>query len=157
MTGGGPGHATELLVTYIYKLGFVQTQFDYAAAVTVVQFLLLLLPRLARQPADGRQRRRDRDGIEPMHRYPRWPIHSRSSRSASSCCVPFYWVVKTSLTGENIFGYPPSLRAREPASLLLRRRLVLHPVRALLPEQRRSSRCSPSLANLVFNAWRAMR
>jgi multiple sugar transport system permease protein len=43
MTNGGPGHATELLVTYVYKLGFVQTQFDYAAAVTVVQFLLLLL------------------------------------------------------------------------------------------------------------------
>jgi len=32
MTGGGPGRATELLVTYIYKLGFVQTKFDYAAA-----------------------------------------------------------------------------------------------------------------------------
>src|SRR5215217_5309895 len=43
MTNGGPGRATELLVTYVYKLGFVQTQFDYAAAVTVVQFLLLLL------------------------------------------------------------------------------------------------------------------
>ena len=42
MTNGGPGHATELLITYIYKLGFGQTRFDYAAAVTVVQFLLLL-------------------------------------------------------------------------------------------------------------------
>jgi ABC-type sugar transport system permease subunit len=31
-----------LLITYIYKLGFGQTKFDYAAAVTVVQFLLLL-------------------------------------------------------------------------------------------------------------------
>ena len=41
MTSGGPGHATELLVTYVYKLGFVQTQFDYAAAVTVVRFVLL--------------------------------------------------------------------------------------------------------------------
>ena len=36
MTSGGPGHATELLITYIYKVGFVQTQFDYAAALTVV-------------------------------------------------------------------------------------------------------------------------
>ena len=36
MTSGGPGHATELLVTYIYKAGFGQTQFDYAAALTVV-------------------------------------------------------------------------------------------------------------------------
>jgi ABC-type sugar transport system permease subunit len=42
MTGGGPGRATEILVTYIYKLGFVQTKFDDAAAVTVVFFLLLL-------------------------------------------------------------------------------------------------------------------
>jgi len=42
MTGGGPGRATEILVTYIYKLGFSQTRFDYAAAVTVVFFLLLL-------------------------------------------------------------------------------------------------------------------
>lgn len=42
MTGGGPGRATEILVTYIYKLGFVQTRFDYAAAVTVVFFVLLI-------------------------------------------------------------------------------------------------------------------
>src|SRR5216683_275423 len=41
MTNGGPGHATEILVTYIYKLAFNQTRFDYAAAVTVVFFLLL--------------------------------------------------------------------------------------------------------------------
>jgi ABC-type sugar transport system permease subunit len=42
MTGGGPGHATEILVTYIYKLGFGQTKFDYAAAVTIVFFALLI-------------------------------------------------------------------------------------------------------------------
>jgi len=42
MTGGGPGRATEILVTYIYKLGFAQTKFDYAAAVTIVFFVLLL-------------------------------------------------------------------------------------------------------------------
>jgi multiple sugar transport system permease protein len=42
MTNGGPGHATEILVTYIYKLAFNQTRFDYAAAITVVFFLLLL-------------------------------------------------------------------------------------------------------------------
>jgi len=34
--------ATEILVTYIYKLGFVQTKFDDAAAVTVVFFVLLI-------------------------------------------------------------------------------------------------------------------
>ncbi|MBM3523987.1 MAG: sugar ABC transporter permease [Alphaproteobacteria bacterium] len=43
MTNGGPGHATELLITYIYKSGFGQTRFDYAAALTVVQFLLLIV------------------------------------------------------------------------------------------------------------------
>ena len=42
MTGGGPGRATEILVTYIYKLGFVPTRFDYAAAVTVVFFVFLI-------------------------------------------------------------------------------------------------------------------
>jgi multiple sugar transport system permease protein len=43
MTGGGPGRATEILVTYIYKLSFVQTKFDYAAAVTVVLFVVLMV------------------------------------------------------------------------------------------------------------------
>jgi ABC-type sugar transport system permease subunit len=42
MTNGGPGHATELLITYIYKQGFGSTRFDYAAALTVAQFVLLL-------------------------------------------------------------------------------------------------------------------
>src|SRR6266481_1479603 len=42
MTAGGPGRATEILITYIYKLGFTQTRFDYAAALTVTFFVLLL-------------------------------------------------------------------------------------------------------------------
>ena len=42
MTGGGPGRATELLVTYVYKLAFTLTKFDYAAAMTVVMFVLFL-------------------------------------------------------------------------------------------------------------------
>jgi ABC-type sugar transport system permease subunit len=42
MTGGGPGHATELLVTWIYKQAFQQSQFDYAAAVTTALFVLLV-------------------------------------------------------------------------------------------------------------------
>jgi ABC-type sugar transport system permease subunit len=47
MTNGGPGHATELLITHIYKTGFGQTRFDYAAALTVVQFLLLVVLTVA--------------------------------------------------------------------------------------------------------------
>jgi ABC-type sugar transport system permease subunit len=43
MTNGGPGHATELLITYIYKQGFGETRFDYAAALTVAQFAMLLV------------------------------------------------------------------------------------------------------------------
>ena len=53
MTGGGPGRATEILVTYIYKLGFVQTKFDYAAAVTVVFFALLIVVAWAANRASG--------------------------------------------------------------------------------------------------------
>jgi ABC-type sugar transport system permease subunit len=43
MTGGGPGHATELLITYVYKAAFTLTQFDYAGALTVVMFSLFVL------------------------------------------------------------------------------------------------------------------
>ncbi|HEY1931351.1 MAG TPA: sugar ABC transporter permease [Acetobacteraceae bacterium] len=43
MTNGGPGHATELLITYIYKQAFGETRFDYAAALTMAQFVMLLL------------------------------------------------------------------------------------------------------------------
>lgn len=42
MTGGGPGHATELLITYIYKTAFTLTQFDYAGALTMVMFFLFI-------------------------------------------------------------------------------------------------------------------
>ena len=62
MTGGGPGNATELLITYIYRMGFGQTKFDYAAAITVVQFaLLLLLTVLAHRAAGGNAGAVDRD------------------------------------------------------------------------------------------------
>lgn len=53
MTNGGPGHATELLITHIYKMAFVQTRFDYAAALTVVQFALLVVLTVAANRAAG--------------------------------------------------------------------------------------------------------
>lgn len=54
MTGGGPGHATDLLVTYIYSTAFRLSQFDYAAAITIVNFLLFLaLAFLANRLAGG--------------------------------------------------------------------------------------------------------
>ena len=54
MTGGGPGRETELLITYIYKASFTLSQFDYAAAMTVVMFVLFLaLATLANRLAGG--------------------------------------------------------------------------------------------------------
>ena len=53
MTNGGPGHATELLITHIYKSAFVQSKFDYAAALTVVQFGLLMILTIAANKAAG--------------------------------------------------------------------------------------------------------
>jgi multiple sugar transport system permease protein len=54
MTGGGPGHATDLLITYIYSTAFSLSKFDYAAAITVVNFLLFLaLAFLANRLAGG--------------------------------------------------------------------------------------------------------
>ena len=53
MTNGGPGHAPELLITHIYKAAFVQSKFDYAAALTVVQFVLLMMLTVAANKAAG--------------------------------------------------------------------------------------------------------
>jgi ABC-type glycerol-3-phosphate transport system permease component len=46
---------------------------------------------------------------DPMHRYPRWPLHVMLVAISFAMLLPFYWVLKTSLTGENIFVYPPSI------------------------------------------------
>jgi raffinose/stachyose/melibiose transport system permease protein len=43
LTNGGPGHATELLTTYMYKLGFQTTQFGYASAIAVFIVLECLI------------------------------------------------------------------------------------------------------------------
>ena len=43
MTGGGPGHASELLITYIYDVAFTLARFDYAAALTIANFALFML------------------------------------------------------------------------------------------------------------------
>ena len=49
-----------------------------------------------------------------MHRYPHWPIHLALSIVCALMLVPFIWVLKTSLTGENIFVYPPSILPKDP-------------------------------------------
>jgi len=49
-----------------------------------------------------------------MHRYPHWPIHLALSTVCVLMLVPFIWVLKTSLTGENIFVYPPAILPKDP-------------------------------------------
>ena len=49
-----------------------------------------------------------------MNRFPKWVIHLGLGIICSAMMVPFYWVLKTSLTGENIFAYPPALIPENP-------------------------------------------
>jgi|SRR5271166_1084050 len=44
-----------------------------------------------------------------MRRQPTWPRHTAMVVVCALMLMPFYWVVKTSLTGENIYAYPPSI------------------------------------------------
>jgi ABC-type sugar transport system permease subunit len=54
MTGGGPGRRTELLITYIYKASFTLSKFDYAAAMTVIMFVIfMVIASLANRLAGG--------------------------------------------------------------------------------------------------------
>jgi ABC-type glycerol-3-phosphate transport system permease component len=43
-----------------------------------------------------------------------WPIHLALGVISAIMLLPFYWVLKTSLTGENIFVYPPALLPENP-------------------------------------------
>lgn len=43
MTQGGPGHSSEILVTYIYKNAFEFNRIGYGAAMTVFLFVMLLV------------------------------------------------------------------------------------------------------------------
>ena len=43
MTGGGPGHATEVIVTWVYKMAFNQRQFGQASAISTVLFIVTLI------------------------------------------------------------------------------------------------------------------
>lgn len=47
MTNGGPGQATSVLSQFIYRKGFVENQFGYASAASVVLFLLCILVTIA--------------------------------------------------------------------------------------------------------------
>lgn len=49
-----------------------------------------------------------------MRRTPAWPRHATMLVVCFLMLIPFYWVVKTSLTGENIYNYPPRILPVEP-------------------------------------------
>lgn len=43
-----------------------------------------------------------------------WPIHLTLIAVSAVMLLPFYWVFKTSISGENIFSYPPNIIPRDP-------------------------------------------
>jgi ABC-type glycerol-3-phosphate transport system permease component len=49
-----------------------------------------------------------------MRRRRAWPAHLTLAVIAAVMLMPFYWVLKTSVTGEDIFAYPPALWPRAP-------------------------------------------
>jgi ABC-type glycerol-3-phosphate transport system permease component len=49
-----------------------------------------------------------------MRRSPTWPIHLALIAVCFVMLVPFYWVLKTSVSGENIFTYPPNIVPQNP-------------------------------------------
>ena len=49
-----------------------------------------------------------------MRRAPAWPRHAIMVVVSVLMLIPFYWVVKTSLTGENIYVYPPRIVPVDP-------------------------------------------
>jgi ABC-type glycerol-3-phosphate transport system permease component len=49
-----------------------------------------------------------------MRRPPSWPRHAIMLVVSFLMLVPFYWVLKTSLTGENIYAYPPHIVPADP-------------------------------------------
>src|SRR5258708_27890165 len=49
-----------------------------------------------------------------VRRAPSWPRHAIMVVVSALMLVPFYWVLKTSLTGENIYAYPPRILPVDP-------------------------------------------
>ncbi len=53
MTNGGPGNATEILVTYIYKKAFTFNEIGAASAMTLILFTFLLLITMVSNKLSG--------------------------------------------------------------------------------------------------------
>ena len=55
LTGGGPGHASEVPATYMYKEIFVNYKFGYGSAISVgIFFLTLVVTMLIRKTLTSR-------------------------------------------------------------------------------------------------------
>lgn len=58
LTGGGPGHATDIFATYTYKLGFVTSRLGYGQTVSVIlapvliAIIMMLSPLMLRGEAE---------------------------------------------------------------------------------------------------------
>jgi multiple sugar transport system permease protein len=58
LTGGGPGHATDVFATYTYKLGFVTSRLGYGQTVSVIlapvliAIIMILSPLMLRGEAE---------------------------------------------------------------------------------------------------------
>ena len=115
MTGGGPAHATELLVTHIYNMGFGETRFDYAAALTVVHFALLVSSPASRTGPRAAMPARWRTPDAKAHAS--CAIHLVMILVCALMLVPFYWVAKTAVTRREHLCLPAAHPAARSASL----------------------------------------
>jgi ABC-type sugar transport system permease subunit len=43
MTGGGPDRATEVLLTYLYQSAFTNSDYGYATAIAVANFVVVMI------------------------------------------------------------------------------------------------------------------
>lgn len=89
-----------------------------------------------------------------VRRTPRWPLHLALVAVSLCMLVPFYWVLKTSLTGENIFVYPPRLLPVDPHPFYYVDVWYLIPFARYLFNSVAVSTLAV-LANVVFNAMAA--
>ena len=53
MTGGGPGHTTETLASYMYRVGFRNDEMGYSATISTLIFVILLLLTFVQMKLSG--------------------------------------------------------------------------------------------------------
>ncbi|MCM3714477.1 sugar ABC transporter permease [Alkalihalobacillus oceani] len=58
MTGGGPGNATEIVGTYMFKQGFIHFNMGYASTIAAMMFILAFISVLIIQVFEYRRKKR---------------------------------------------------------------------------------------------------